>query len=1192
MRSFVRVTVVSCLVALLCGCHDNRVFTLRRSSETGVTFNNEIKEDSAVNPIRLEFIYNGSGVAVGDFNVDGLPDLYFTGSQVDNQLYLNQGSLKFKNVTDASGTASKGRWSSSASVVDINNDSLPDIFVSNSVKKSGADRRNQLYINKGKDAGGNPVFMEMADAYNLADSNHTVMTAFFDYDNDGDLDAYMLTTAPIERSPTIYNTKGVDSNRTSFDKLYQNNFDSVAGHPVFTDVSAQAGINFPGYGLGINITDINFDGWKDIYVTNDFNNSDHLWINNQHGGFTEESKRYLKHTSFNAMGNDVADINNDFLPDIVTVDMNAKDNYRKKMNMSANSYQGYTNLLKYNYNVQYVRNTLQLNEGFLNLPRNDTSQHAVFSEIGFLSGIAETDWSWCPSIADYDNDGLRDILITNGYPRDVTDNDFVSYRREANNYASWDNLMSYIPEIKISNYAFKNTGTMEFQDVTEKWGLNQPSFSNGAVYADLDNDGDLDYVVNNIDDEAFVYENLSAGKEDNNHYAQFSFKGSRENLDGLGAQLMIYYGDHHQYYEHTPYRGYLSSVQPIAHFGLGAAELLDSVKVIWPDGKMQVLTNVKANQRLVLDYKNASTATADPFAFLFHSGRALFADVSDSLGIDYIHCESDFVDFNVQKLLPHKLSEYGPGISVADLDGDGLDDFIVTGSYPYQAKLFYQQADGRFRKDSILGENPDNKNADEMSALLFDADNDGDNDIYISSGGYEREGNTASYADKFFVNDGKGKFSKDSLAFPANLASKSCVRAIDFDRDGDLDVFVAGRVDPWKYPAPVSCSLYRNDSKAGKPVFTDVTRQIAPGLQNVGLTCDAQFTDFDNDQWPDLVLTGEWMPVLFFKNVKGRFEDVSANSGVNTELGFWNSLASGDFDNDGDVDFIAGNMGRNSFYRASAEFPVRIYGKDFDANGSYDAIPSVFLPTSYTNKNLSEFPAHTRDDMIKQMISMRARFPDYKSYAAATIDKIITAQDRDGALIKKVTTMNSSILINDGKGHFTMNKLPDEAQLSNVNGMVAEDFDGDGNLDVLLAGNDYGTEVSVGRYDAFNGLLLKGNGKAGFHPLSIAESGVYLPGNQKALVRLIGNNGQYEVLGSENRGRIRAFRLNQKQANIRISQNEYMAILTFRDGRTQKIEFPYGTSFLSQSSRTLSVTSKVSKAVISGFTGKSRTFNF
>ena len=1164
-------TPTSCILSLLislASCSNQKVFNLLDASQTGITFNNKIIEDSAVNPMSLEFIYNGSGVAVGDFNSDGLPDLYFTGSRVKNELYINKGKLTFKNITDKSGTAAADYWSSSASVVDINNDGKPDIYVSNSVAENSQFRTNQFFLNMGLDQEGDPIFKDLAKEYNLADTGHTVMTVFFDYDRDGDLDAYLLNTMPIERSPTIYQNVAEDLSNKSNDKLMRNDFDSTLGHPVFTDISLKAGISLPGYGLGINITDINHDGWKDIFVTNDFNNSDHLFINNQHGGYTEESKKYFKHSSYNAMGNDVSDINNDCLQDIITVDMNAKDSYRKKMNMNPNSYQGYMNLLRYGYNIQYVRNTLQLNQGFLSSNKRDTANRPVFSEVAFMSNVAETDWSWCPTIADFDNDGLRDMLITNGYPRDVTDNDFVSYRTEASRFASWDNLLEHIPQIKIPNYAFRNNGSLTFDDVTDQWGLDQPSFSNGAVSVDLDADGDLDYIVNNINDPASVYENMVSEKKEANNHIQFSFKGSSKNHDGYGAELILYYDrDKKQYAEYTPYRGYLSSQEPMVHFGLGKIVSLDSVKVIWPDGKQQLLKNVAANQRIQLNYANSVLNLSDPFDFLYPKTNSLFADVSDSLGINYVHAESDFIDFNVQKLLPHKLSEYGPGLAVADLDGNGMDDIIITGSYPNKSTILLQQPGGQFKKDSLPYVTDINQHADEMGVLAFDADNDGDQDIYFSSGGYERQSNSPSYGDRFFVNQGNGKFVQDTTAFPVNYSSKSCVRATDIDHDGDLDLFLAGRVDPWKYPASVSSFIYRNESKQGKIKFTDITAEVAPGLQQVGLTCDAIFTDFDNDGWEDLMLAGEWMPIMSFKNNKGSFVNQTASSGIIAQTGFWSSIVSGDFDNDGDMDYALGNMGLNSFYRASSTYPATMYGKDFNGDGNYDAVPSLFLQSSYQDKKIKEFPAQTRDDMIKQMISMRAKFPNYNSYATATIDKVFTIDEMKGALIKKATNFSSSILINDGTGKFKMHSMPERAQFSNINGMVTEDLNGDGNLDILLCGNDYGTEISVGRYDALNGLLMKGDGNGGFAAMNIIESGIYIPGNAKALVKLMGANNAYTIVSSQNRDHLRISRLKASAELISPMKNEKTAVIEFANGKKRKIEFPYGSGYLSQSSR-------------------------
>lgn len=1163
----------------LLSCSGNSTHSLFRkidSEKSGIQFNNLIVEDSAVNPINLEFIYNGSGVAIGDLNNDSLPDIYFTGSRVSNELYLNEGDLHFRNITEASHTANPGKWSSSASVVDINNDGLLDIYVSNSVRNSAADRKNQLFVNQGVSKNGIPEFKEMAAAYGLDDSSHSVITAFFDYDNDGDLDAYVVNTTPIERSPTIFRDNSLDEQNKSEDRLYRNDFDSAAGHPVFKDVSVAAGISKKGYGLGINIADLNQDGWKEIYVTNDFNNSDHLFINNRNGTFTDQVNQYLKHTSFNAMGNDIADINNDGLADIVTADMNPKDSYRKKMNMNANSYQGYRNLMKYGYTIQYVRNTLQLNQGFISGDPGDTLHHPIFSDIAFYSGIAETDWSWSPAVADFDNDGWRDIIITNGYPRDVTDNDFMSYRSEANRFASWSVMMEQIPQIKIPNYVYHNTGNAIFEDVTTAWGMDIPSFSNGAAYADLDLDGDLDYIVNNINDPAFLYENtLNNGKAHPN-YIRFGFDGPATNKGGLGAIVQLFQGGKlFQVYEHTPYRGYLTSVEPVAHFGLDYIAVVDSVKVTWPDGNTQLLRQVPANQFVALHYKNSSAPGDSPRA---PTSPALFSDKTRLAGLTFNHTEPDYIDFNIQRLLPHKLSEYAPALAAGDLDGNGLDDLVSSGSYANSSQLFFQQPDGRFVTKAILpGADATGKVREELGLLVFDADRDGDLDIYSAGGGYEQKAGSAAYRDLIYINDGKGNFTIDSLSVPAIYSSKSCVRAADIDHDGDLDLFLAGRVEPAAYPKPVSSYILRNDGSNGKPKFTDVTHEIATGLHEIGLVCDALFTDYDNDGWSDLLLAGEWMPLTLFKNDHGVFRNMTATTGISDRIGWWNSLSAGDFDLDGDIDYIAGNLGLNSFYRASNTYPVGIYAKDFDGNGSYDAFPSLFLPYNLTDKTMVEFPAQTRDDIIKQMISMRERFPNYKSFAETPMQNLLSKEQLKDALILKANYFQTSFLRNKGNGKFSIEALPMQAQLSALNGMVVDDFTGDGIPDLAIVGNDYGTEVSVGRYDALNGLILEGDGKGGFMPLPLSTAGLFVPGNARGLVKLLGRDASYLLAASQNSGPIKLFSANRKTGNfIRLKEDDVAAIITLPDGRKLRQEFYFGNSFLSQSSRFASIPANAS----------------
>jgi hypothetical protein len=1174
---------------LISSCKNNKtLFEQVASSHSGIHFNNKIIENDSINPIDLTNVYNGGGVGVGDFNNDGLPDLYFTGNLVSNKLYLNKGDLKFEDITEAAQVTGEGRWSRGVSVVDINNDGWLDIYVSTAMKKDPTRRKNLLYVNLGADNDHVPHFREMAAEYGLADSGHSTQAYFFDYDNDGDLDLYLVTNEINQHEfPDNFHPVLKDGSNPSTGRLYRNDRNDQLRHPVFVNVSKEAGIQTEGYGHSANIVDINNDGWKDIYVANDFVTNDLLWINNRDGTFSEQLSKYFKHTSANAMGSDFVDLNNDGWVDEVTLDMNPQDNYRKKMMMNPNSYQRYQNSDYYHYNYQYVRNTLQWNQG----PRvgsRDSIGAPVFSEIAFYAGMAETDWSWTPMIADFDNDGNRDMIITNGFPKDVTDHDFTTFRDQAFQVASKEHILKQIPEVKLHNYAYRNNGDLTFSDVSAQWGMGVPSFSNGAVYADLDNDGDLDVIINNINDEATIYKNKERDQnKEGSHYLQLQLNGDSLNLNGYGAWIELFYDKNKkQVWENTPYRGYLSTLSTHPHFGLRSIATIDSLVIKWPGQKMQVLRNVKSDQLLKVSIKDADRTydRSQPGIAV----DALFADVSAAVNMHYVHNERDFIDFNIQKLIPHKFSEYGPALSVGDVDGNGLDDIVSGGATFNSAQLFLQQKDGKFVQRSLLAGNTQNKLAEDMGLLLFDAEGDGDLDLYVSSGGFENQAGAASYQDRLYVNDGKGNYHYDSLALPVNLSSKLCVRAVDYDKDGDLDLFVSGRVEPWGYPKPVSSFIFRNDSEKGKIKFTDVSARVGKDLINIGLVCDALFTDFDNDGWPDLILAGEWMPVTFLKNEKGIFKNVTAASGVNTTVGLWNTIAGGDFDNDGDIDYIVGNQGLNSFYKASEKYPVSIYAKDFDNNGSYDAFPFLYLPASQQDTTRKLFPAQTRDDIVKQMISMRIKFQNYKTFAVAGPEQMFSPEQMKDAIVLHANDLRSVYLRNDGSGKFSMQPLPMQAQLSVLNGMVVEDLDGDGNLDVLINGNDYGTDVTIGRYDALNGLLLKGDGKGGFKPLSILQSGIFIPGNGKAMVRFSNSAGDLLLAASENRGPLKIFVGKKIHKTIPVAQDETVATIKLKNGTTRKQELYYGASFMSQSGRSLVLNPSIAEVSIQGNKAQAR----
>lgn len=1155
----------------------NPLFKLLPASQTGIDFKNQLFENDTLNILNQANIYNGGGVGIGDFNRDGLMDVYFAGNMVSNKLYLNKGSLKFQDITDVAGVGGEGRWCTGVSVVDINGDGWPDIYVCASFRSDPLLRTNLLYINQGLNKEGIPTFKEEAVAYGLADTGFSTQAYFFDYDNDGDLDMYLVTNEIYDpKTPIRFRPKITDGSAKNTDRLYRNN-----GNGTFTNVSKEAGILIEGWGHAACITDLNGDGWPDIYVANDFVSNDLCYINNKDGTFTNRLDEYFKHTAWNAMGTDAVDINNDGLVDFISLEMLPEDNLRKKRMLSGNEYYNYINSAMYGYGHQYVRNMFQLNSGPTPLG------HPVFGDVGFMAGVYQTDWSWCPLVADFDNDGLKDMIITNGLPRDVTDLDYVDFNNgQRGNTANYSLAMTdSLPVVKFSNYSFKNTNGILFSNSTNAWGLNIPSFSNGAAYVDLDNDGDLDVIINNLNDTAFVYENTlyNAGEKSKEHNLVVNFEGTKNNIEGIGATLHLYYnGNKQQYYEQHPARGYLSTDDPRAHFGLGSVSKIDSLLVTWPDGKQQLLTNISADQSITVSYKDAVqkiNKINSPF------DSSYFINTAKSYGINYKPEERDFVDYNIQPTIPHKLSQYGPGIAVGDIDNNGFEDFYIGGSSGHPGVFFMQDARGHFTLDSSRLLKKDNPLYEDMGAIFFDANNDKFPDLYLVSGSYEIPPNHPISSDRLFLNDGTGHFIKNTKALPVDSSNGSCVRAADFDGDGKLDLFVGGRVVSGAYPTIPRSFLLKNIG--GK--FVDVTEKYCPQLKRIGMVTDALWTDFDNDGKVDLIVVGEWMPITFLKNTGHSF--VIVKTGIESHTGWWNSIVSGDFDNDGDMDYIVGNLGLNSNYNASSEEPMTIIAKDIDKNGSID--PMVFCYLKAPDGSRKPYPMSSRDDMVSQVISMRKKFPTYKSYGYATMHDIWSDNDLKDALIMKATDMHTSYIENRGNGQFTIKPLPLEAQEAPVYGMLSEDVDGDGNLDLLMVGNDYGMDPYSGRHDAFNGLYLKGDGKGNFSPTTVAKSGFFVKGDAKGLAMLHTAKNEDIVIATQNQDSLMVFSKNPVYSNnilkwINLKPDDFYADVIYKDGKKRRIEFYYGSTYLSQSSRKLPVAKDFEKITITNFKGIKR----
>lgn len=1142
------------LVLLNIGCDNSTtLFKLKTPGETGVHFSNELILSDELTVLDFEYMYNGAGVAVADFDLDGFQDIYFTANMSSNTLYRNLGNWKFEDITLSSNAGTKN-WSNGVAIVDINQDTYPDIYVSRGGPRGATsdEKANLLFINNGS-TGQGLTFTESAAAWGLNDDAYSVQAAFFDYDLDGDLDMYLLNNALVDFNRNTARPLEKTGKATSMDKLFRNN-----GNNTFTDVSKEANILIEGFGLGVEIFDFNGDGWPDVYISNDFLTPDILYINQKNGTFQNEINRYFQHLTFNGMGNDIADINNDGLMDVVVLDMLPEENKRLKLTMVGNRYDQFHMGMSFGYEPQYIRNTLQLNNG-----------NGTFSEVGQLLGISATEWSWSPLIADFDQDGFKDLYITNGYRQDVTNLDFMDYgstiltmgTEEANRKARIEEL-NKLPEIKIKNYFYRNTGEFGFENRTEKAGFNEQTYSNGSAYADFDNDGDLDLVINNIDDPAGLYENQSDQNPSSN-YIKFKFLGSSKNMGGLGSQVEILYQQKKQIGYNTPYRGYLSSVESGIHFGLGDVKQIDSVLVTWPDGKKQLLKDVATGQVYDLDYKNASEWDLNQ---LKTKERATYRFVpKDTTLFHFTHHEDNFVDYKVQALLPHMHSRNGPGLAVADINGDGLEDCFVGGAAGQAGALMIQQENKSF--DKIDFQDPE---YEDMGSLFFDADNDGDQDLYIVSGGSSFTKNSELYEDRFYENNGMGTFTRN-YALPNNNVSGAVVSAVDYDRDGLMDVFVGGRVSPGEYPLVPKSTLLKNSSKKGNIAFVEDVRNTQ--LNDLGMVTAALWTDFNNDNWPDLIVAGEFMPVRIFHNNKGVLKEISETANIKNSHGWWNSISSGDFDEDGDMDYILGNFGLNNRYRVSSEEPLRIYAKDFDKNGQIDPVMSYYIKGE-------QYVGHSRNDLIKQINAMRARFRTYSDYAEATFKESFLKEELEDAFIVKSETFANSYLENLGNGKFKLSALPKMTQTAPMYGTLVGDYNNDGHLDVLAVGNFYSSEVFSGQYDASIGWFLAGDGKGNFTAIESRESGFFVNGDAKSLVNLR-YGGQELIFAGINDGPVAILEYEGPSREIYYPKdNEVVANVKYDNGSVQRFEFLKSSGYLSQPSRAFQIPINATSVVV------------
>jgi len=1068
-------------------------FVLLPPEQSGVDFSNPIRESSTFNYFNYPYIYAGGGVAVGDVNGDGLPDLFFTANMEPNRLYLNKGDLHFENITSTAGVAGKKGWSTGCAMLDVNDDGFLDIYVCYSGPMPREIRRNELFINDGTGH-----FTESAARYGLDDPGFSTQIYPFDYDQDGDMDLYLLShRTDFKNSSKVLAPRpdrGADEYDT--DKLFRNN-----GDGNFSNVTAEAGLINRGFGLSTLFMDFNGDGYNDIYVANDYLEPDNLYINDGNGHFKDRCNDLMQHISFYSMGSDAADINNDGLEDLYVLDMAPPEHARSKELMAGMDSKGFNALIDYGYNYQYMINTLQLNRG-----------EGHFSEIAQLAGLDKTDWSWAPLFMDFDLDGLRDVFVSNGIKYDVTDNDFKNWLHEEVTRKGpglpFDEVMKKMPQSQVPNFFMRNEGQLHFRKMNKDWNLTAVQNANGAAWADLDGDGDLDIITNNVDAKSGIF--INQAEKNGNHYLKVRLEGPPGNRLGAGSEITLQVGDEQRSEQFRWIRGYQSSCQPIMHFGLGSHTQVDKLVLRWPDGRISRRQHVPVDATITLHWDDASEAMAK------NNVPKLFAP-TEKHGIDFVHSEKEYDDYARELLLPHKISQSGPQIARADINGDDRDDLFIGGAAGEAGALYVQNKKGRFSR--IRGPWQQDRGSEDLSALFFDADSDGDPDLYVCSGSNEFEEGDPRLRDRLYLNDGNGHFSKARDWLPPLASASKVAVAADWDGDGDEDLFVGGQVLPGRYPFSPRSYLLRNEGGH----FVDATSQLSPELQQPGLISDAAFADFDGDGDPDLLLAGEWTPIRLFINEGDRFNEQSTNAGFSNSNGWWCSLKVVDIDGDGDQDIVAGNIGENNKFHPSEETPLHVYAYDFDHNGSLDIVLSKTL------KSKERVPVRGRQCSSEQMPFIKEKFPSYHSFATADLEDIYRREELDSALHLEAYTFSSKLWINDGKGHFEARRLPVEVQISPIYGIVARDLNADGHVDLIMAGNRYGSEVETPRYDAGWGTVLLGDGQGGFKALAPKESGFYAGGNLHGLIDVyLSERSTLLIVAAVNNAPLEIYRFNSK----------------------------------------------------------------